>query len=115
MRTTVVTLTALLFFIWLLPLGIFIKPSQEKFACDGQRAICLCSHMKVSKAMESSVGLNLRASASKEGSSPGGASHYFSVLLIKTGEGLQLSSLFEQQYLCYKDPFLTSLDHVPKV
>ena len=30
------------FILWILPLGFFIKPSQEKFACDGQRAICMC-------------------------------------------------------------------------
>ncbi|MCA9408094.1 MAG: hypothetical protein KC733_05355, partial [Candidatus Omnitrophica bacterium] len=34
-----------LFFIWILPLGAFIKPNQEKKACHGRRAICLCSHL----------------------------------------------------------------------
>lgn len=28
---------------WLLPLGAFIKPSQEKIACGGNRAMHMCS------------------------------------------------------------------------
>jgi len=38
------TFTIIFFFAWLLPLGVFITPSQEKIACGGKRAICLCSH-----------------------------------------------------------------------
>src|SRR5262245_15978819 len=38
------TILAFVFLLWLLPLGIFIAPSKEKLLCDGQRAICLCSH-----------------------------------------------------------------------
>ncbi len=30
---------------WLMPLGAFIKPSQEKTACDGKRAFHMCSMM----------------------------------------------------------------------
>ena len=32
-------------FVWLLPLGAFIKPSQEKIACDGHRAFHMCCMM----------------------------------------------------------------------
>lgn len=32
-------------FLWLMPLGTFIKPSQEKTACDGQRPFHMCSMM----------------------------------------------------------------------
>jgi hypothetical protein len=32
-------------FVWLLPLGAFIKPTQEKKACDGRRAFHMCSMM----------------------------------------------------------------------
>lgn len=31
--------------LWLMPLGAFIKPSQEKTACDGKRAFHMCSMM----------------------------------------------------------------------
>ena len=33
------------FCLWMLPLGAFIKPSQEKTACDGKRAFHMCSMM----------------------------------------------------------------------
>ena len=33
-------------FAWMLPLGSFIKPSQEKTACGGKRAFHMCSMMK---------------------------------------------------------------------
>jgi hypothetical protein len=33
------------FFVWLLPLGAFIKGSMEKIACNGQRAFHMCTHM----------------------------------------------------------------------
>ncbi len=36
-------------FLWILPLGSFIKPSQEKMACGGNRAFHMCS-MKMGKA-----------------------------------------------------------------
>ena len=45
MRKRIAAITLLLFFIWILPLGVFIKPSQEKLACDGQRAFCMCHHL----------------------------------------------------------------------
>jgi hypothetical protein len=37
--------TILCFFLWILPLGAFIKPSQEDTACGGKRAfhMCMCS------------------------------------------------------------------------
>lgn len=34
---------SLTIFLWILPLGNFIKPSQEKVVCDGQRAFHMCS------------------------------------------------------------------------
>ena len=32
-------------FAWMMPLGAFIKPTQEKTACDGQRPFHMCSMM----------------------------------------------------------------------
>lgn len=37
---------------WILPLGYFIKPSQEKIACDGQRAFHMCTMNLVKPASE---------------------------------------------------------------
>lgn len=32
------------FMFWIIPLGAFIGPELEKQACNGKRAICMCSH-----------------------------------------------------------------------
>lgn len=45
MKKILITITAVLFFIWIMPLGIVIKPAFEKLACGGQRAICMCSSL----------------------------------------------------------------------
>jgi len=106
-----------IFTLWLLPLGAFIKPAQEKIACGGQRAICLCSHAKAKvsgKAIESGVGLKVGNSSGKEKESSGGAGHYLSRAAYMSAEALRLSSHFERQHLRYKNPFLASLEYVPK-
>ena len=80
MRRLILSLTIVLFFIWLLPLGIFIKPSQEKIACDGQRAICMCS-VHIMKAVPNTSGKIMLShdsqGASKESSSSGGTGNYY--------------------------------------
>jgi len=62
-----------------LPLGIFIKPSQEKVVCDGQRAICMC-HAFVPKASASAVepGINLKAGTSSNKENPSGGNYFVS-------------------------------------
>ena len=50
MRHLILILTVLLFFIWILPLGFFIRPSQQKTVCDGQRGMCMCTMFMVKKA-----------------------------------------------------------------
>ncbi len=79
MKKIIKILTTVLFFIWILPLGVFIKAEQEKKACNGQRAICLCSHL-VAKQLAKNAGktfiqTSASASASKENS--GRANHNF--------------------------------------
>jgi hypothetical protein len=114
MKSLVVSCTVLLFFVWLLPLGVFIKPSQEKVVCDGQRAICMC-HAFVPKASDKAMepGINLKAGASsnKENSSAG---NYFVSVKPAVILNLHLKSLFQNQFFPYKSPFLVLLEHVPK-
>lgn len=43
MRKLVALFSAACVFLWILPLGAFIRPSQEKTACDGKRAFHMCS------------------------------------------------------------------------
>lgn len=118
MRKGIFSLTALLFFIWILPLGYFIKPSQEKIACDGQRAICLCSQKqaKTKSSPISGYGLKASSDANKETSaSGGGAGHYYLAAHLPIQNGLSVRALNDSIILAYRNPFLSSIEHVPKV
>ena len=104
------------FILWILPLGVFIKPSLEKLACDGQRAMCMCRVMmpkSSGKPMEAGMVLKTVPAQAKENSSPAG--NYF--LSNRPTIILNLSSvlLFENPHLFYKNPTLALLDQVPKV
>lgn len=116
MRYFVSVLTALLFFIWILPLGIFIKPSQEKVVCNGQRAICLCSHL-IAKQEAKNAGkaiYKVSGTAQKEQNGPGGSSHHFLVVQKKNQINRQLSSYHQQQSFPYSFLVIRSIEHVPK-
>jgi len=43
MLRSVSSLLVVCVFVWILPLGAFIKPSQEKTACGGNRAFHMCT------------------------------------------------------------------------
>ena len=114
MKRFLILFLALSFIIWILPLGYFIKPSQEKFVCDGQRAMCMCcmmGHKAADKPMEAGIALKAASSASKEGSSSG---NYFVSAKPTVILKLHLASVFDNQFLCYKNPFFASIDYVPK-
>jgi len=105
------------FILWVLPLGVFIKPSLQKLACDGQRAMCMCHAFipkSVDKAMEPGMALKAGGAANKENSSGGGSNYFVSARPAVT-LNLHLTSFFENQHLCYKSPFLAALEYVPKI
>ena len=69
----------IVFIAWLLPLGVFIKPSEEQIACGGQRAICMC-HMQTAKAKQSIPGvfiLTANQGSHKETHSSVSGSNYY--------------------------------------
>ncbi len=43
MKRIIALFSTLAIFFWILPLGAFIKPSQEKTACGGNRAFHMCT------------------------------------------------------------------------
>ncbi len=82
MRRILTSLILVVFVIWLLPLGIFIKPAQEKMACNGQRAVCLCTNLlKKAQAKGFVASTVVRNTSSQKEFSSGGASHYFTLAL----------------------------------
>jgi hypothetical protein len=104
------------FILWILPLGFFIKPSQQTLACDGQRAVCMCHVMmpkSSDKAIDSGVVLKAGSSTSKENSSGGG--NYFVSARPAVNLNLKSASIFENRYFSYKSPFLAALEYIPKV
>jgi hypothetical protein len=115
MRQVAVFITVL-FFIWILPLGVFIKPSQEKVACGGQRAICLCSHTeaKVKSTPVKGYGFHKSAENNKEASASGGTGHSYLAAHHLLQKLLTALVLNESTYLAYRNPFVSSIEHIPK-
>lgn len=99
-----------------MPLGVFIKPCQQKAVCDGQRAICMCHIMlpKADKVMDSGMALKSSSGAGHENSS-GGGSNYFVSAKPLIALNIHRQFFFDDQYSAYKNPFLLPLDNVPKI
>jgi hypothetical protein len=117
MKPLVGFLTVVLFFIWLLPLGIFIKPSQEKVACDGQRAICMCSVHFAHKSPSNPLGgiATANPNANKEApSNGGGAGNYFeSGLSVLSVTHSSILPDFQVE-LIPSLQFINPIEHVPR-
>ena len=65
------------FALWIIPLGAFIKLSQEEQVCNGRRAICLCSiHFAKHKTSGGQKFIITNPDANKEAQS-GGAGYDF--------------------------------------
>ena len=114
MKQLLILFLLISFILWVLPLGVFIKPSLQKLACDGQRAICMCHAMlpKASaKAMDAGSSLKAGAVPAKENSSAG---NYFVEAKHIVVLNLFPPSILENQIFCYKNPFLGSIDYIPK-
>ena len=118
MQRAVSSFVVILFLTWILPLGYFIKPSQEKISCDGQRAICMCSHAKVAKAQSKPIegfGLKANSNGNKESNgSGGGAGNYYLAAHLPFQNDSNLIVLNDSVFLAYRNPSLISIDHVPK-
>ncbi len=117
MRKIFSSITLVLFFIWILPLGVFIKPSAEKLACGGQRLICLCSKMTDKTQQKTSAKISFQNSTGvhKEEGSSGGASHYFLISHLNNQRATTLSNLTDQVFLTDQNSFLKAIEHVPKI
>lgn len=113
-------MSAVCVFAWIMPLGAFIKPSQEKTACDGRRAFHMCSMVKVGassavKPSEGRVTLSSAAAIDKlPKASAGGANHDFGLNPIPAAHMPGFSRLAQRQ-----EPFVPlehffSTDPVPK-
>lgn len=116
MRRFIGLITTLLLFIWLLPLGAFIKPEQEKEACAGKRAICLCSHLLKKQLAKNANKTFLQAasasSAEKENTS--GSSHNFLAHVADIKKPLPFNLLNHENPFKYSFLYIRTIDPVPK-
>lgn len=116
-KSIIAMLTALLFFVWIVPLGTFIKPEQEEAACNGQRAICLCTKLlykalaKYGVQEPDSVVLHYQAGQSQN-SSPRGQIDYLHGQYRTSPLNLASRALSTERLFLYDFIFLTKVDHI---
>ena len=115
MRKIFASITILLFSIWILPLGVFIQPSKEKLACDGQRAICLCSHL-IAKSADNLGQSSIKSfsSSHKEEGSSGSAGHYFLTATLDKKNNLAAVALIYDNMSLHTYQFFRAIEHIPK-
>ena len=109
--------SAAVFLSWLLPLGVFIAPSQQKWVCGGQRAICMCESIPkkaLSKNSLSGESVKAVSGVQKDQRGPTGASYAFIAShdpFDWVSQSVFSNDRIESHYL---NPSLIILDHVPK-
>ncbi len=108
-------LTATLF-VWLLPLGIFIKPSQEKTACDGKRAFHMCSMMtpKTDNASDSKVKISSAGSFNENAKSSSSGGNDFIAAGVLRGVPNVSQRWFEANPSFFYPLISFPSEHVPK-
>ena len=117
MQRAVSSLLVIFFILWILPLGYFIKPSQEKIVCDGQRGMCMCSvhfaHKSPSNPLNGITSIN--PNANKEApSSGGGAGNYFeSNLSVISVVHSSILPDFHVEFIPSLQ-FISPIEHVPR-
>jgi len=105
------------FLIWLFPLGSFVKPEADKKLCGGQRPICLCRHLteeQKEKIVKAVLLKSLHHENSQERRSGMSVPSFLHVVLKYADRRNSVWHL-RQTPLFYNNPFLKSIDHVPKV
>ncbi len=108
-----------IFILWLLPLGYFIKPSQENMVCGGQRALCMCSSQQIlvnakDKAKAGKVYIALNPAVEKEGVSSGFGFFYFKIFLKLQDQQNVLVQYLESTQQLQLLLIAKAIDHVPK-
>jgi len=112
---SLITIMGVIF--WLLPLGVFIKPSQEKAACNGQRAFHMCTSMMGMKNADSPSKLTLLKDTSNNPSPKSSASgniHLWLFNALKISFG-QKSIRFDFENCLKPQICASAIDHPPMI
>jgi hypothetical protein len=116
MQRTISIFLSCVFLLWLLPLGVFISPSKEKLLCDGQRAVCLCSHASSVKAKNEDAGKTMVKAVSpaqKESSSSSG--NFYLAPRSQNNVQYVTRAFFLRHKNFYNLVVSKPVEHVPKV
>lgn len=118
MKKILLTLTAVLFFLWILPLGFVIKPAFEKIACDGQRALCMCSHLTMKQTGANPGKTCFQANTGAQQAEPkksGGTGSFF--LLAQTTAHVinKFCSHLQNTPTLYSFRLTPRIEHIPKI
>ncbi len=105
----------LAFFVWIIPLGAFIKVSQEVKVCGGQRAICLCSiNFLPTQSKTIKPILTNSGQVNKESSASGGANREFSVDKFIFNPTIKSEYFLSSDLILTTALFIKAIEHVPK-
>jgi hypothetical protein len=110
-RWTSVVLTVA-FILWILPLGIFIAPSKEKLFCDGQRAICMCSH--IGKHHPAPAGESFSKADDQKEDGAGFSSTHYDALAQAGAHDVQILAPNASREIFYSLLISSPVEHVPK-
>lgn len=99
------------FVLWIVPLGAFIRASDEKKVCGGQRAICLC---KGQPGNPKKLAIAHSAGTQKENASSANSSHFLAAN-FRNIHPLLSAKLNDYTPNHYVLTICESIEHVPKV
>lgn len=102
--------------VWLLPLGVFIKPSEEKVACGGKRALHMCTMNMKARTQDSGQGLKITSGSGqidKQNPASGGGNDYVLNSRIRMDREWR-SWCVAQDPILRRSILPSGIEHVPK-
>lgn len=114
MTKAVSSFLTLALLLWVLPLGAFIKSSQEKTACGGGRAFHMCAAMAQVHTDSGKVSIASTSSVEKTQKSASSAGNDLLPARVPARTAEISSRFFEEAVLPVRPSFFHSPDPVPK-
>lgn len=117
MRRICSLFVSIVFLGWIMPLGSWIQPAQESVACNGQRAVCMCSHAKAAPAAAQPGPAVYKAGGAARGEPGGSASarQYLHAIELGAFFGAQAGHLFTRDFQPALLFVARPIEHIPKI
>ena len=117
-RRFITLLTTICLAVWIMPLGAFIKPSQEKIACDGQRPFHMCRMMsgkvRPDNEFSSKISFSNASNVNAQAKSAASAGTHFSAPQTDSHDRAASHFAGEFAQISIFPLILRSIEHVPK-